>query len=74
MTPKELREELSKRGVDDAGDFEFILTTLIEYLLKSEDPPMENFFDEELAFAKGFILGTAAMHVQMQAFLKGKIQ
>lgn len=65
MTPEELREALKTRGIKKDYEFERVLNILIEHMLELTDVPINDFKDEELAFAVGFMLGAASSNLMM---------
>ena len=66
MTPEELRSALFEKGVKTSSEFEFVLTVLIDHMLKKVDPPLDHFFDEEKAFALGFCVGSASAFIILE--------
>jgi len=63
MTPQELRTKLEEGGIGRGSEFEELLNTLLEFMVKLEDPDIGIFAEEEQTFVMGFCAGTAAMGI-----------
>jgi len=66
MTPQELRTKLEEGGIPRDTEFETLLNSLIEFMMKLEDPPINDYGEEEKHFVLGFCTGANAMGIFME--------